>query len=264
MKEAGIEDPYTEVTPVVIYQEERGDVALDNVIKAIRSNQFAMVVVDSLGAAKSSAWLYEKDVQDFSDYDRSPKMIGDYTARALTTCNARYDENNILCKDGEFSNQTTVINIAQIYTNIGSQAHSPWKQYSIKGGEGSKHNHHAIVYVWKGEQLRQEKALAEGRPYIYGGEIKMICIKSKICPPWRQGAVRFYFDNFEDFRTGSMDVARDLLGLALQAGTIQARGSHYYVGEEPIGNGKDAASAYLRENKDWFDYIHEITRKALA
>jgi recombination protein RecA len=262
MQEAGITDPYAEVTPFVLLKEDRGDVALDATLKAIRSNQFALVVVDSLGMAKSSAWLYEKDVQEASDFDRTAKMIGDYTARAALACNARYDENNQLSKDGTNLGQTTVINLAQIVTNIGTMAHAPWKKYSMKGGEGAKHNHHAVIFVWKGEQLRVEMP-GDQPAFIFGQEMKLIAIKSKLGAPWRQGSIRLYFDDYEQFRAGDVDRARDLFALSLIAGTVKQAGAHYSIEEEKIGVGKEAAISFLRENQDWFTYLLDQTTTAL-
>jgi hypothetical protein len=236
-------------------------VTLDAARTAMMSNQFSLVVVDSLGAAKSSKWLYEQDVQDAGDFDRTAKMIGDYTARVMLACNARYDENNMLAEDGINAAQTTVINLAQIVTVIGTQAHSPWKKYAMKGGEGAKHNHHAVVFVWKGEQLRAE--LPGGRQLVYGQDMKFITIKSKIGVPFRQGELRFQFEDYGEFRKGTVDRARDLLAMALVAGTVQSRGSHYYVGEDSLGNGRDAAAAFLRENPEWYEYVFNITSEAL-
>lgn len=265
MEQAGITDPYEEITPFVLLQDERGDALLDAVVDAIRSNLFSVVVVDSLGLAKPSKWLEEQSVRDSSDFDRSAKMIGDYTARALLGMNGKFDENNMSAKDGLYPNQTSVINIQQIVTKIGTQARAPWNLQTIKGGEGSKHNHHAIMFFYKG----QPKSVKVGdSTYVYGQELRMKCIKSKIGAPFRDGNVDFYFADYGAFRAGDFDVAADLLTLAVLAGTVQRSGSHYSVttddGEEvKLGNGQEAAAAFLRENLDWFNYINATTQLAL-
>ena len=62
MEQMGIEDPYMEISPFVLVEEERGDAAFDAALDMLRSNMFSIIVVDSLGIAKSTKWLEEGDV----------------------------------------------------------------------------------------------------------------------------------------------------------------------------------------------------------
>ncbi len=199
MAEAGIEDPYSTngLAEVVLMEDERGDVILDATLDLLRSNLFSIIVVDSLGVAKLTKWVEEKDVQDASDFPREPKMLADYTTRAMLAFNRRYDENNNLAKDGKFPLQTSLIHLNQIMTAIGSQAFAPWKKFVMKGGEGMKHNHHIVMFFWKGQPI-QEKIGTEN--VTFGQEVRCIAIKNKTAKPFRQSEFKFYFDDYATFR----------------------------------------------------------------
>lgn len=255
MAEQGIEDPYSEVSKFVIVEEERGDTALQVAVDMLRSNLFAIIVVDSLGLAKSTSWLEERGVEDAGDYDRTPKMIGDYTARACLALNKRYDENNEIAKDGMYTNQTTLVNLNQIVTAIGTQAHLPWKKQTIKGGEGNKHNHHAIVFLSKGEQ--KYESTPHGR-YVYGQEIRTTCIKSKIGAPFREGSFDLYTQPHGAFKAGDIDLAKDATQLGIISGLIERSGAWYQLGDKEEGiyaNGLEAFQAKLREWPEMLEYL---------
>jgi RecA/RadA recombinase len=260
MEQAGITDPYEEVSPFVLVQEERGDVALDMALKLIESNQFAIVVVDSLGVAKSTKWVEEGDVQSSDDFDRGPKMIGNYTARCLLLLNARYDENGDKCIDGDQRNETTVIHLNQITTAIGTQARAAHKVQTIKGGEGNKHNHHCIIFLSKGEELRVD---VPGRGSVmYGREIRAIGLKSKLGPEQRKGSFDFYFNAFESFMPGDFDVVKDLIAHAIIAGVISQSGAWFdYEGER--WQGRTKVEEFFRENIEWFEHLRDATIRKL-
>ena len=266
MEQAGITDPYAEVSPFVLVQEYRGDVALDCSLDFIKSNQFAYVVVDSLGVAKSTSWLEEKEVQDAGDFPREAKMIGDYTARAVLALNMGYDENNQhVTGKGVRANETTVLHLNHIVTEIGTQARAKHKTQRIKGGEGNKHNHHAIIFLWKGE-LYQVPGPGDSPPYRYAQEVRCMCIKSKIGPPMLEGSYDFYIQDYADHHTGDIDVVKDAFNLGMICGTIKRDGAYYSIGE-PEDNfrvhGRENMIDKLRESPDWFAWFREETRKGM-
>lgn len=260
MQQLGIEDPYEQRGEFVLIQEERGDVALDATLDLIKSNMFAIVVVDSLGVAKSTSWLEEKEVQDASDFPREAKMIGDYTARCVLSLNKRFDENNKEAKDGKYTNQTTVIHLNHIVTAIGTQARSKHKTQSIKGGEGNKHNHHCIIFFWKGEMHQEERP---GQPaYRYAQDIKAMCLKSKLGPPMMEGSFTFYMQPHGRFETGDVDVISDLLNLAIMAGIVKRTGS-WYEYDALKAQGRDGLAEMLIDSPEWTEHLSDAVKLAL-
>lgn len=265
MEQGGIKDPYEEKTKFVLVEDERGDVALDAALDMLKSNLFSIIVIDSLGVAKSTKWLEESEVQDAGDFPREAKMIGDYTTRALLTLNWRYDENNQRAKDGLYTNDTTLIHINQIGTAIGTQAHAAHKKQIIKGGEANKHNHHAIIFLWKGEQGRIEIGHGdEKRPYVYSQEVNCICLKSKIGPALMQSSYNFYLQDYGSFRMGDIDVIKDVVQLGLLCGGISRNGAWYEYGDIRA-NGRDAFETAVRENPEaagqlWTESLQKLKR----
>ena len=248
MEQAGITDPYTQVGgKFILVQEERGDTALSVALDMLRSNLFAIIVVDSLGIAKSTKWLEEQEVEDAGDFPREAKMIGDYTTRAVLALNGRYDDNNIKSNDGNHSIKTTLIHLNHIGTEIGSQAHAMHKKQRIKGGEGNKHNHHAILYLWKGQQERVEVGHGEEkRPYVYSQEVNVIGLKSKLGPQYMQSSFQFYLQDFGSFHMGDFDVVKDVVQLSLLAGIIDQSGAWYTYGETRA-QGREAFEEMVRD-----------------
>jgi recombination protein RecA len=254
MKQLGIKDPYSSkgFGEVILVQDDRGDAALDASLMMLRSNLFSIIVVDSLGVAKPTKWLESADVQDAGDFPREARMINDYTTRAVLALNGRYDENNQRSKDGTNPLRTTLIHINHIMMNIGSMARSPWKKQVIKGGEGQKHNHHAIMFLWKGQPL--SVPLSGGGRYVFGQEVNVIGIKSKIGPPFLQGKIDMYFQDYGHFHAGDFDTAKDAMTLGLLAGLIDKAGSWFTIDEERR-QGRESMEEYLRDQPEIMGWL---------
>lgn len=250
MEQAGITDPYEERGRFVLVQDERGDVLLDAMLTMLRSNQFAIIVVDSLGVAKSTKWLEEGEVQDAGDFPREAKMIGDYTTRCLLGLNARYDSNNQLSKDGTYQNQTTLIHLNHIGTAIGTQAYAAYKTQRIKGGEGNKHNHHAIIFLWKGGTKAIDIGVGDDkRSWFYLQETNAICLKSKLGPDMLKSSYDFYKNDYGSMRRGDIDVSKDVVQMALLAGIVERSGAWYSYGELSV-QGREAFEQAVRDNPE--------------
>lgn len=258
MEQAGITDPYEKKTDFLLVKESRGDVALDCAVDCIRSNAFAYVVVDSFGVAKSTKWVDESEVQDAGDFPREPKMIGDYTTKVLLAMNGRYDENNRLAKDGTEPNQTTVIHLNQIITVIGTQARAKHKTQAIKGGEGNKHNHHAIVFLSKGPDLEVDDV--HGKKYRYARPIRAITLKSKLGPDGLDSEFDYYLRDYGGVRAHAFDRVKDVATFATMRGIVQQSGSTYEM-EGHKFRGKEQYYTFLRENPDWFAWLYGEVRE---
>ena len=261
MEELGISDPYSleegRLARVFIMQSQFGDGLLAAVEQAIIGNTFSIIVVDSLAMIEPEEWLDEKSTRDALDFPRSVKLIGDYTKRACLRFNIRYDDNGNRTQTGRNQNQTSVVNIQQISTKMatGPASFSPWAQFTIKGGEGSKHNHLSI------------NAFLQGEPYYYpesgdkrervGHLIKMKNLKSKMGMPYRDSDIQFYTADALDigWRAGDMNVWLDAVRLGVMAGTLNKSGAWIASGDVQLGQGYDNAAQFLRDNPEWYEYV---------
>lgn len=211
----------------------------------------------------SSKWIEEQDVQDFSDYPREPKMLSDYTARCLLALNTRYDRNNRPSPVGDRMNQTSVLHINQIVTKVGTMARSPWKLFEIKGGEGNKHNHHAIVFVWRTMREDLKTAWSSDKDYVYAQQVNFYGLKSKLGPPMLEGCADFYVQPYGHFQPGDFNVARDVVTWALISKVgVERNGAWFTIGENRF-QGKEAVEAYLTENPDELARLYHEVLSAL-
>ncbi len=88
---------------------------------------------------------------------------------------------------------------------------------------------------------------------VIGSEVRVKVVKNKVAPPFRQAE----FDLMHD---GGISREADLINLAVDDKIIDKSGSWLNYGEVRLGQGKDKAKEYLRENPALFD---EICKKVL-
>jgi recombination protein RecA len=78
-------------------------------------------------------------------------------------------------------------------------------------------------------------------------------VKNKVAPPFRQAEFEILFGEGISFEG-------DLIELGVSSNIVTKTGSWYSFGEERIGQGKDNARMFLKENKDVRKKIEESVR----
>jgi len=80
------------------------------------------------------------------------------------------------------------------------------------------------------------------RDEVVGSETRVKVVKNKVAPPFKQ--VQFDIIYGEGIsKTG------ELIELGVKAGVVEKSGSWYAYGSQKIGQGKEAARRFLKENK---------------
>ena len=77
---------------------------------------------------------------------------------------------------------------------------------------------------------------------MIGNETRVKVVKNKVAPPFRQA-------EFEILYGEGISFLGELVDLGVNYGFIQKAGSWYAYGNEKIGQGKDNAKQYLKENQ---------------
>jgi recombination protein RecA len=100
--------------------------------------------------------------------------------------------------------------------------------------------------------VRRIQSIKEGQE-IVGSRTRVRIVKNKVSAPFRTA-------EFDIMYNEGISKAGDLLDLASQLDIITKRGSHYLYGEERLGQGRENAKAFLRDNATLAAQIEEKVR----
>jgi recombination protein RecA len=139
----------------------------------------------------------------------------------------------------------TVIFINQIRMKIGVMFGNP---ETTTGGNALK------FYSSVRLDVRRIAAIKE-REEVVGNRTRVKVVKNKCAPPFRQA-------EFDILYNEGVSVEGDLLDLASEAGIVEKAGSWYSHGGERIGQGREAARGFLKENPDVLARIAEAVYAA--
>jgi recombination protein RecA len=128
---------------------------------------------------------------------------------------------------------TLVIFINQIRMKIGVMFGNP---ETTTGGNALK------FYASVRLDIRRIGSVKKGEEVI-GNETRVKVVKNKVAPPFRQA-------EFEILYGEGISFYGELVDLGVNYGFIQKAGSWYSYGNDKIGQGKDNAKSYLKDNPE--------------
>lgn len=101
--------------------------------------------------------------------------------------------------------------------------------------------------------LRRIASLKKGEEAV-GNRVRASIVKNKVAPPFRKAEFDIMFDE---------GISRDgsVLDMAEILGILQKSGSWLIYGEEKIGQGRENAKAYLKENPKLRDKLEKEIRQ---
>lgn len=214
---------------LIITQPSWGEQALDILESMIKSQKFAVVVVDSVAALSPKAEL-EGENGD-ANVGRAGKMMSQ-AMRRLTG----------IISDSK----TIVIFINQLRAIIGGfSAFGPTETTS--GGKALRYA--ATIRI----DMRRINQIKKGEEVV-GGRIKCKIVKNKVAPPFRT-------TDFDLIYGEGISKEGELIALG-QKYNIVTKAPHVY-GEIKLGRGYDAARVYLKENPETANKIKKEIMKAI-
>src|SRR4029079_7951337 len=101
--------------------------------------------------------------------------------------------------------------------------------------------------------IRRVQAIKEGEATI-GNHVRAKVVKNKIAPPFREAEFDILFDS-------GISYEGDLLDLGVTENVIEKSGAWYNYGAMRLGQGREQARQYLKENPE---VSKEIREKVLA
>ena len=199
---------------LLISQPDAGEQALEITDTLVRSGAVNMVVVDSVAALTPKAEL-EGDMGDHQVGAQARLM-----SQAMRKLTSSISKSNCM-----------VIFINQIRMKIGVMFGSP---ETTSGGNALK------FYSSVRLDIRRIGAIKD-RDEVVGNQIRVKIVKNKVAPPFKQV-------EFDIMYGEGISKRGELLDLGVKAGVVEKSGSWYSYGDERIGQGRENAKEYLREN----------------
>ncbi len=199
---------------MLISQPDTGEQALEIVDSLVRSAAVDLIVIDSVAALTPKAEL-EGDMGD-----SLPGLQARLMSQALRKLTATIKKANC-----------TVIFINQIRMKIGVMFGSP---ETTTGGNALK------FYASVRLDIRRVGNIKKGEDVI-GSETKVKVVKNKVAPPFKTAA-------FDILYGEGISREGEIIDLAVAANLVDKSGAWYAYQGEKIGQGRDNAREFLREN----------------
>jgi recombination protein RecA len=216
-----------DVDNLLISQPDYGEQALEITEALVRTNQFDVIVVDSVAALVPKA---ELDGEMGDSHMGLQARLMSQALRKLTGCVSK--------------SRTCLIFINQVREKIGVMFGNP---ETTTGGRALKFYASVRVDVRKGALLKEGDV-------VVGSQNKFKVVKNKVAAPFREADVPLYYGR-------GYSQMHDLIKLAADNGVIEKSGSWYSYKAERIGQGLENAVNFLSENAEAAQVIYNETRR---
>ncbi|HET6907600.1 MAG TPA: recombinase RecA [Rhodanobacteraceae bacterium] len=217
------------VDDLLVSQPDTGEQALEIADMLVRSNAVDVVVVDSVAALTPKAEI-EGEMGD-SHVGLHARLM----SQALRKLTANIKRSN-----------TLVIFINQIRMKIGVMFGNP---ETTTGGNALK------FYASVRLDIRRIGAVKKGEEVI-GSQTRVKVVKNKVAPPFRQA-------EFEILYGEGTSWEGELIELGVVHNLVEKSGAWYSYGGERIGQGKENARQYFKDNPAAAKQLDEALRAKL-
>ena len=218
------------IDELILSQPDSGEQALEIVEMLAASGALDIIVVDSVAALVPQAEL---------DGEMSDNQVG-LQARLMSKGMRKIA--GVLNRTG-----TVVIFINQLREKVGVMYGNP---ETTTGGRALKF--YASIRI----DIRRAEAIKNGTNII-GNTVKVKVVKNKVAPPFHSCIIDLIYGE-------GISRYGEILDLGASLNLIGKTGNWYTLGDNNIGNGREAAKAYLREHPEQTDELEKQIRSAIS
>jgi recombination protein RecA len=219
-----------ELDNLLVSQPDNGEQALEIVEVLIRSNSVDVVVVDSVAALVPKAEI-EGEMGE-AQMGLQARLM----SQALRKLTGAVSKSN-----------TTLIFINQLREKIGVMFGNP---ETTTGGRALKF--YASVRI----DIRRIASIKDGDQVI-GGRTRVKIVKNKVAPPFREA-------EFDVMYGEGISKEGDLLDLAVEKRIVEKSGAWFAFGGERLGQGRENAKQFLKDNPVVRQTVEDRLRKELG
>jgi recombination protein RecA len=219
-----------DIDNLLVSQPDNGEQALEIVEVLIRSGGIDVVVVDSVAALVPKAEI---------EGEMGEAQMG---LQARLMSQALRKLTGVVSKS-----KTCLIFINQLREKIGVMFGNP---ETTTGGRALK------FYASVRLDIRRIASIKDG-DVVVGGRTRVKVVKNKVAPPFREG-------EFDIMYGEGISKTGDLLDLAVDKRIVEKSGAWFAYGGERLGQGRENAKQFLKDNPDVCRTIEDRVRRELG
>lgn len=218
------------VNDLLISQPDTGEQALDICEMLVRSGALDVIVIDSVAALVPRAEI-EGEMGD-SHVGLQARLM----SQALRKLTAAINHS-----------KTSVVFINQLREKIGVMFGNP---ETTPGGRALK------FYSSVRLDVRRVDSIKQGTDVI-GSKVRVKVVKNKVAPPFKQVEFDLVYSEGISKEGGLLDVG-------LEMGLVEKSGAWFNYGATRLGQGRENAKEFLRQNMDVRDELDSQIRESIA
>ena len=219
-----------DIDALLVSQPDTGEQALEIADMLVRSGSIDLVVVDSVAALVPRAEI-EGEMGD-SHVGLQARLMSQALRKLTGALN---------------QTQTTMIFINQLREKVGVFFGSP---ETTSGGKALK------FYASVRLDIRRIETLKDGAEAV-GNRTRVKVVKNKMAPPFKQAEFDILY---------GVGISREggLIDMGVEHGFVRKSGSWFTYGGDQLGQGKENARAFLRDNPDLANELEKKIKEKLG
>ncbi|MBM6808290.1 recombinase RecA [Faecalicoccus pleomorphus] len=216
-----------DIDELILSQPDSGEQGLNIMLMLIESGAVDLVVVDSVAALVPQAEL-DGEMGDLQVGSQARMM-----SKAMRKLAGLMNHN-----------ECTAIFINQLREKVGVVYGNP---ETTPGGRALKF--YSSVRI----DIRKADAIKNGSD-IVGNKVRIKVVKNKVAPPFKQAVLEIIYGE-------GLSYISELLDLCVDADIVKKSGAWYSFEGEKIGQGKEAAKEYIKQNPDFKEKLEALLKE---